>query len=254
MKFRNLSPAQIAALNPRPYPGFPEYLLLDLPGGGADGFRRGAKVENLSFAAIEAWQQFLYDHYCPPDAARLLVLHQCSWAKPYDMSATLHPVVETCAPFEFVHRVVVSSVGLVPAELQLNPVFCAYDWISLDGPESPELVDAFRQTFAARLRRYLEVHGEHYWGVLALADRGAGSKLNIVAEQTNAAGLSLFVVPDREGWAQTQDRSYRDPGDRVRHPVVLSQLRAKLEQIAETWTALGLIGATGDRDGLSPAP
>jgi hypothetical protein len=255
MKFRNLDADQIAALNPRPYPGFPEYMLLDIPGGEADGFRRGATVENLEFPAADAWQRFLVDHYCPPDTGKLLVLHQCSWAKPYDLSATLQPVVKVCAKFKFVHRVVVSSIGLVPAELQLNPLFCSYDWISIDGQESPELIQVFSQTFANRLQRYICAHRDHYWGVLALAGRHAGSRLSVIAELTKEMDLPLFTVPDRAGWQMTNDRDYRDLGDRIRHPVVLEQLRTMVLQIAQTWSKLGLVDCSREfANGLPEIP
>lgn len=164
MRFRNLTAEQVKVLNPRPYPGFPEYILLDLLGGEPAGFRRGATFEHLRIPEAEAWQRFLVDHYCPPEGARLLLLHQCSWAKPYDMSATLQPIAELCRPYSFVHRVVVSNVGLVPQELQMNQIFCSYDWISLDGPEQAPLVQEFHRLFAERLGRYLEAHRRHYAG------------------------------------------------------------------------------------------
>jgi hypothetical protein len=242
MRFRGLSADAIRALDPRPYPGFPEYVLLDVPGGEPSRFRRGATQDNLFIPEARVWQDFLADHYCPPELARLLVLHQCSWAKPYDMSATLQPVADICRRFAFAHRVVVSNVGLVPAELQMNPIFCSYDWVPLDGNEPAELTAAFHRLFAERLHRYLAAHRSHYAGILVLAERRAGSKLPLVVEEAKAFGLPLFAVPDVAGWRETGDRSYRDPGDRIRHPIVLRQLVETLERIAASWDELGVIG------------
>ncbi len=253
MRLRNCTQEQIRAFNPRPYPGYPEYVLLDLPGGEPGCFRRGATLENLRIAEAEIWQRFLIDHYTPPEQMRLLVLHQCSWGKPYDMSATLQPVVEVCRPYPFAHRVVVSNVGLIPAELQMNPIFCTYDWIGLDGPEPAEVTEEFHRLFDQRLGRYLDTHREHYAGIVVLAERRAGSKLPLIAAHAERLGMSLFAVPDRQGWLQTQDRVYRDPGDRVRHPVVLRQLGETLERIAVAWERLGVIAPRGATAGIADA-
>jgi hypothetical protein len=251
MKLRNLTAEQVAALRPRPYPGFPEYTLLDLSGGDPNGYRRGASRENLDMPEAAVWERFILDHYTPPSQARLLVLHQCSWAKPYDMSATLQPVVEVCADYPFVHRLVVSNVGLVPAELQLNPLFCAYDWISLDGPEPRVLTEAFHRVLSERLTRYLGVHGHRYAGILALASRNAGSKLHQIAACARAVELPLFVVPDAAAWAASGTYEYRDPGDRIRHPAVLRSLRDTLDKISQRWSEVGVLPA-GTPGVLSP--
>lgn len=246
MKFNNLSTAQIAALNVRPYPGYPEYTLLDLPGGQPPGFRRGASDENLRIPEAEVWQRFLREHYCPPAATRLLILHQCSWGKPYDMSATLQPVAELCQRYPFAHRVVVSNVGLIPQELQMNPIFCSYDWISLDGPEPAALTTEFHRLFDERLGLYLDAQRTHYAGILAIAERQSGSKLPLIARHAERLGMPLLVVPDQAGWRQTTDRVYRDPGDRIRHPVVLEQLRQMLERVTEQWQRCGVMAGLVD--------
>lgn len=241
MKFRGLSPEQIAVLQPRPYPNFPEYVLLDVPSTFPVPFRRGASVEHLYLPEAETWERFILDHYNPPESARLLVLHQCSWAKPYDMSATLQPVAQLCARFDFVHRLIVSNVGLVPQELQMNQLFCAYDWAPPDGREPPELTAMFHDQFEKRLSRYLAAHSDQYWGLLALASQEAGSKRGRIRRVAEAAGLPLITVPDTSGWNLTEDCNYRDPGDRIRHPEVLSQMNAQLERVATAWRGLNLL-------------
>jgi hypothetical protein len=148
-----------------------------------------------------------------------------------------------CAGYPFVHRLVVSNVGLVPAELQINPLFCAYDWISLDGPEPRALTEAFHAALEERLSRYLGAHGHRYAGILALASRDAGSKLPRIAASARTAALPLFAVPDAAAWAESADRVYRDPGDRIRHPAVLRSLRVSLDGIAQRWADVGVLPA-----------
>lgn len=234
MKFRGLTDDDLRVLNPRPYPGFPEYTLLDLPGGDPPGYLRGASRKNLSFPAAEAWQDFIVDHYQPPNDARLLVLHQCSWAKPYDHSATLQPIVNICRRFSFVHRVVVSNVGLIPAELQMNPLFCSYDWVSLDGPEPSDLTAEFHRLFEERLMRYLDAHHRNYDAVLALVAREPGSKFPLIQGCAEAVGLAAIPVPDVSTWAEAGKQKYRDPGDKIRHPLVLQQLQDMLDKVEAT--------------------
>ncbi len=240
MKFRNLTQNEIEQLNARSYPNYPEYMLLDLPGAEPKGFYRGASEEELHIEEAAVWQQFILDHYLPPDTSKLLLLHQCSWAKPYDMSATLEPVVKICNRFDFVHRVIVSNVGLVPSELQMNPVFCSYDWIPPDGRESTRVRVKFFELYAERLDRYLSTFSDGYYGILAIAARQQGSKLGITVKIAEQYGLPVFSVPDQTGWDKALKTTVRDPGNRIRHPVILEQLEAKLIEIQHTLRNIGL--------------
>ena len=89
IRLRNLAPEDRARLNVRPYPSRPEYVLLDPPGTTPSGYFRGTSDAYLEIPEAEAWQRFLAECYLPPSERRLLLLQPCSWAKPYDMSATL---------------------------------------------------------------------------------------------------------------------------------------------------------------------
>jgi hypothetical protein len=240
IRFQNLSASDIALLNPRDYPGYPEYTLLDLPGGAPTRYYRGANTDYLDIPEARVWQRFILEHYAPPENGKLLMLHQCSWAKPYDLSATLQPLVRTCNPFGFVHRVIVSNVGLVPAELQMNPLFCAYDWPPYD-EKQPELVDKYHETFKTRFDNYLSRHSAHYWGIFVLASRDAGSKLPIVLSIAQKHGLEVVAVPDQKTWSiATEEETSRDSGNVVRHPAVLSQCVQALEAIFTCWKKAGL--------------
>lgn len=57
-----------------------------------------------------------------------------------------------------VHPIILSNAGIIPYEYQMNPTFCAYDW--MEDIEDPviyeELMKEYRDKLIQRIRRYLE--------------------------------------------------------------------------------------------------
>ena len=195
IRLRNLAPEDRARLNVRPYPSRPEYVLLDPPGTTPSGYFRGTSDAYLEIPEAEAWQRFLAECYLPPSERRLLLLQPCSWAKPYDMSATLQPLAELCRRYPFVHRVVMSNVGLVPAELQMNPLFCAYDW----APPQGEDLDEVRRRYTLRTDGFMSVHAPYEggeWITKPLIFTGKKLILNLA---TSAGGQIRVEVQDANG-------------------------------------------------------
>jgi len=241
MRIKNLTENEVQRLNIRSYTGFDEYVLLDLPGGEPSRYYRGASHEYLDIPEAVVWNRFISENYRPDVSKKVLLLHQCSWAKPYDMSHVLAPLVRMCDAFSFVHRMVVSNVGVIPAELQMNSLFCSYDWVPLMGAESQDVTREFHQRFKEHLGRYLASNHKDYWAIVAVANRSKGSKSYIIQECAEQYGLPFFVAPDVKAWEAVTKESYRDIGERVSHPLVIASVKAVLQNIELKMRELGLL-------------
>lgn len=248
IRLRDLDDAKRRALDIRSYPGCPEYVLLDPPGTAPTGYHRGASDAHLEIPEAEAWQRFLAAHYLPPVERRLLLLQPCSWAKPYDLSATLQPLAQLCSRYPFVHRVVMSNVGLVPAELQLNPLFCAYDWAPPQAEDQDEARRRYARRTTPRIVQYIERHLDHYAAVLLFFPATAGGEL---LTALRALPLPLVTVPNDASYPAIHAYPFRHPDDWARHPAALEHLQRELDRVAERWAALGLVPARAEP---SPAP
>lgn len=251
IRLRNLDEAQRHALAVRSYPGFPEFVLLDPPGTAPTGYHRGSGDDQLEIPEAEAWQRFLAAHYLPPVERRLLLLQPCSWAKPYDMSATLQPLAQLCRAYPFVHRVVMSNVGLVPVELQLNPLFCAYDWAPPQGEGLEDARRRYARRTTPRIVEYVERHLDHYAAVLLFFPTPAGGEL-ITA--LRGLPLPLITVPNDESYPAIHAYPFRQPDDWARHPAALEHLRHELDRVAGRWSAVGLLPARSEPPCAPPLP
>lgn len=248
IRLRDLDPEQRRRLHVRSYPTRPEYVLLDPPGTSPSGYFRGTSDAYLEIPEAEAWQRFLAEHYLPPADRRLLLLQPCSWAKPYDMSATLQPLAELCRGYRFVHRVVMSNVGLVPAELQMNPLFCAYDWAPPQGEDLDEVRRRYTRRTVPRIVDYVERNLEHYAAVVLYSPTPADGAL---LEALRRIPRPLLTVPDDQSYARIHAYPLRDPDDWARHPAALEHLRRVLDHVEERWSELGLLPR---RERSEPAP
>ena len=157
------------------YPGFPEYVIRDTPNGHfpIPRFRRGIGREYLLDAEGIAWQNFFSSQeYIPPEGKDILLLHPCTWAKPYDMSYFITKLREVTDKHERIHRVIISNVGLVPYEYQMNEYFCSYDYNDVNKEyseiEKKQMSDMFYKVTEERLNNYIHCHRKHYRAMILL--------------------------------------------------------------------------------------
>lgn len=184
------------------YPGFPEYILADPPYGHFPQpvFRRGIGREYLMDPEGLSWSRFFVSGaYTPPTGKDILLLHPCTWAKPYDFSSFITRLRGITDTHDRVHRVIISNVGLVPFEYQMNPFFCSYDYMDVSGNlsdiEQEEQRDVFRQVTSERIQEYIKSNRVHYKAVILLGHPVAHGYHEAVSRVSRDLGLVGFQAP-----------------------------------------------------------
>lgn len=238
------------------YPGFPEYPLRSVPGGGrfpVPRFRRGIGRQYILEAEAVAWHDFFCgEAYHPPEGQDILFLHPCTWAKPYDMSANVARLRQFTDDHPRVHRVILSNVGLVPYEYQTNPFFCSYDYAPADRRYSDHERRRAQLDFEAvtreRIQRYLRSRAGDYRAVVALSHRRPGGLWRVVAETAKGLGLPGLILPRVRTLREVRRRrtQVRDVDDWLFDDASLADIGhalARLHQFLERHGAPDLHGA-----------
>ena len=63
-------------------------------------YRRGNSYNNFFAPDFDAWQDYFCEEYKVEENRDVLVLHSCSWAKPYDLSY----IVFRMEPISYPHQ------------------------------------------------------------------------------------------------------------------------------------------------------
>lgn len=216
------------------YPGAEEYLLRPTPGGHfpAPTFRRGTGRRYLMEPEAIAWQDFFTSpQYTPPRSKDILLLHPCSWAKPYDMSAFGTRLRQALAAHPRVHRAIVSNVGVVPFEYQMNPFFCSYDYLPAAAQSPDERRSAHEEYSAivgARVDRYLEARRADYSAVVMLGHPVRDGLWRTVARSTRSHRTPGFLAPSPGTYRQA--RAEVDGGNDSDAPLFADSSLAELSQ------------------------
>ncbi|MBB1501866.1 adenosylmethionine decarboxylase [Propioniciclava sp. MC1683] len=219
------------------YHRFEQYLLRPTPGGhfAPPVFRRGIGREFMMEPEALAWQEFFCSaEYQPPSGQDILLLHPCTWAKPYDMSAFITLLRGVTDKHPRVHRAIISNVGVVPFEYQMNPFFCSYDYSPVGKLESVDESEGSATIFAKlasdRIRRYLEAHTGDYSAVVLLGHPLVSSLRTQVQEIARSTGLSGFAVPTPDAYlvSQSEAEGNADVDAPLFMPTTLAQLDRRL--------------------------
>lgn len=221
----------------RCYPGYPEYVLRDTPNGSfaSPSYRRGAGRRYFMEPEGLSWfQYFTSNEYVPPSGKDILLLHPCTWAKPYDFSAFVTQLRKITDRHERVHRVVVSNVGLVPFEYQLNEYFCSYDYIDISDTTTVEerrrVQDECRAVTAERIRQYIEAKRSCYRAVVLLGHPIETGQHSVVSTTCRQLGIVGFQVPSAPVYAKALHAASdsRDPDTPLFSSESLDELATRL--------------------------
>lgn len=219
-KSSNFTLAQRSVANTpaaRTYPRYPEYILTSPPGGHFPKpvFRRGIGREYLMDPEGLSWSQFFNsDLYRPPAGKDILLLHPCSWAKPYDFSNYISRLRKVTDSHDRVHRVIISNVGLVPFEYQMNEFFCSYDYMDVSEQNSAndDSRKIFQKLTAERISDYIFAHKNDYKAIVLLGHPVARGYHEAVSRAAREAEMIGFQVPRAQTYraAAQETRGERD--------------------------------------------
>ena len=230
MKFENIEITN--------YPNFNEYKLVNIFPIEKVKFRRGNSYENLFAKDYSIWQDYFCDVYKPPCDKKIALFHCCSWAKPYDFSFIVKSIRTISDKYIDVHRIIVSNIGAIPYEFQMNPTFCAYDFpptINMKGSSENEINKEQLKYFKIhykRIYRYLQSHKEHYDYVVTLGIPIKYSMYTLISIICKELNLKHINVIDKSLYQKFKLKKYEDSGEIYTEGEILDQLDFILSSIS----------------------
>ncbi len=122
-------------------------------------FWTGVGGELLENDHYRVWQEYLTNWYETPENKDRALFLPCSYKKPYSHSQThtlIFHVLKKVSGSKRIHRIVISSPGVIPFEFNNRYPFTAYDWD--EKLETPEIKKEYIRVNKARVKAYLETH------------------------------------------------------------------------------------------------
>ncbi len=219
------------------YPNFPEYKLVDLYPVEKIYYKRGNDFSNLFSEDFSMWQDFFCNQYEPPEGKDIVLFHCCSWSKPYDFSFIVNPIRKISGKYTEVHRVILSNVGVVPYEYQMNPTFCCYDCpplIDTTNMGDSEIISLRKKILEVnyqRIYKYLSSHINRYKMVITLSlpiKYGSSHLISLVCKELK---IPYQNVISKELYSKYKNKIYEDCSEIYIEPEILQALDDTLKNI-----------------------
>lgn len=137
-------------------------------------FWKGVGKEFLENPHYRVWQEYLANWYEQPEDKDIALFLPCSYKKPYSRSKThslIYNILKKTPGSKRVHRIVISSPGVIPFEYNDRYPFNTYDWD--ESLETPKIKEEYIRVNKARIKSYLENH--KYAQVLCFFKRSSES-------------------------------------------------------------------------------
>lgn len=217
------------------YPNFSEYKLIDLYPVEKIHYKRGNEYENLFSEEYSIWEDYFCEEYIPPKEKDVVLFHTCSWSKPYDFSFIVKPIKDIADKYPNIHRVVLSNIGVIPYEYQMNPTFCSYDcapimYVKDKNPnEVKDLRKKFTKVHYKRIFRYISSHAGHYKKIIIFSRPVEYTSAHLVALVCKELNIPYENVIDKELYLKYKDREYKDSGEIYIEPEILNKLEDVLK-------------------------
>ncbi len=119
----------------------------------------GATIESLKHPYFEVWQDYFQRIYEKPEHKTIALFLPCSFRKPYQSSQThkaIDKILRQSSSYPRIHKIVVSTPGVVPFEFNTKYPFTHYDWPEWE--ETPEVKKAYIEVNKERVKKYLQNH------------------------------------------------------------------------------------------------
>jgi len=120
---------------------------------------KGCSEDLITHPHYQVWQDYFQRLYQKPREKEILLFLPCSYKKPYPKSKThkaIQKAIKQTEEQEKIHRVVLSSPGVIPIDKCDNYPFTAYDWPEWE--ETPEIKQRYIQVNKDRVKKYIENH------------------------------------------------------------------------------------------------
>ena len=175
-------------------------------------FFEGVGLEYITNPTYDAWQDYIARWYEKPEGRDIALFLPCSAKKPYKESKTHTTIWHAIKGIRGVHRIVISSPGVIPFEYSGYYPFNAYDWD--DSKETPEILKEYVRINKERIANYLK--GHRYKHHIAYFKSGSES-YEALRQACGGLGIGLVnALPE---------------GERVTSKEGLESLRKTLEKL-----------------------
>jgi pyruvate-formate lyase-activating enzyme len=122
-------------------------------------FIKGVGVEFIDHPHYNVWQDFITSFYDGPRDKDIALFVPCAAKKPYSESKThqlIFSAMRRSKNFRRIHRIVISSPGVIPFEFSDYYPFNSYDWD--EKLETPEIMKEYVRINKQRAVNYLKAH------------------------------------------------------------------------------------------------
>jgi archaeosine synthase len=193
-------------------PRFPPELRLDLEGVG---------VKFIDHPHYNVWQEYIQEFYRRPEERDIALFVPCSYRKPYSTSKTHRLIYKVTKKFKRIHRIVISSPGVIPFEFNDIYPFNSYEWD--ESLETPEVMKEYVRITRNRIKNYLQTH--EYAQVLCYFKYDSESYMAL-KQACEELGIGLTNCLGEETY-----RKYKEGGNPLFKRESLEELRTCLEKI-----------------------
>ena len=218
------------------YPNYSEFQLLELYPTCNITYNRGNEIEDFFREDFLVWQDFFCNEYKPPEEVKILLFHCCSWSKPYDFSYIVNPIRKIAKKYKQVHRAIISNVGVVPYEYQMNATFCTYDFPpvydcgKMDDNEVGKMRKKSINILYERIYRYLKAQKNNYKLVIAYSVPQQYSMAHLVGLACKELDIPFVNGVTKENYQKYRNKNYEDTAEIYIEKELLEDLDLLLEK------------------------
>ncbi len=174
------------------------------------------------------WQDWFSRIYEPPRGRDIALFVPCSYTKPYSRSRThrlIDKAIKASGKEKRVHKLVISSPGIIPFEFNNYYPFNAYDWD--EKLETPEIMRVYIDVNRRRIEDYLKHHANHYKHFLAYFRLEAES-LEALRQACKDLGVKLELAYNPDTYRKLVDAGDKKP---LFNEALLDELRDALSKL-----------------------
>ncbi len=191
-------------------------------------FIEGVGKDYIEHPWYNIWQDWFSRIYEPPAGKDIALFVPCSYTKPYSRSKThrlIDKAVKLSEKAKRIHRIVISSPGVIPFEFNNYYPFNAYEWD--ERLETPEVKEEYVRINKERIKKYLKAHGRHYKHFIAYF-RLESESLEALKQACDELGIKLVLGYNPETYMRLVNEGEKRPLFREE---LLHELKSKLEAI-----------------------
>lgn len=167
---------------------------------------KGVGEKQLRHPHFEVWQDFLDKKFKVPEEKKYALFLPCSYIKPYTKSKlhrNIYKELKKLNDFDKIHRIVISSPGVVPIEFSNYYPFNSYDWPPWK--ETKEIKEKYIEVTKKRIKDYLSNHKKSYKKIFSYFSHDAESYIAL-QRACEDLGIELHNLLSKQVYNKIKDK------------------------------------------------